>query len=347
MAHTRLLSVVIVARNEEKNIERCIKSILNSTASVSDTEILLVDSSSIDNTVEIASKYPISIIRLPANWQLSPAAGRFTGVNNVSGEFVLIIDGDMELLQGWAHKAISFFQLNEKVAAVVGRHYDVYYAKDGTLTDPTISRNSLGKNSILKESYVYESSIFRRCHLLEVGNFHPFLRAEEEAEISDRLVNKGFELYSLPFDSIKHYSLPRRSLGETLRRIRLHLWIGIGDMVSWCFWRGRFEIIWKRCKIYFLCGLLDILAIMGIFLIIFRNYNTGIYLATLPLLFWFLLVIKKGGVREGTLSFININVIMFFVLSGIFHHIPDIDKYPQDFIWIKKGRINSENSSYK
>ena len=45
------ISAVIMAFNEEKNIERCLKSL----AFVD--EIIVVDNSSLDKTVEIAKKY--------------------------------------------------------------------------------------------------------------------------------------------------------------------------------------------------------------------------------------------------------------------------------------------------
>lgn len=52
------LSVVIITLNEEKNIERCLKSIL----SVAD-EIVVVDSFSTDKTKEICHKYNVKFIQ--------------------------------------------------------------------------------------------------------------------------------------------------------------------------------------------------------------------------------------------------------------------------------------------
>ena len=88
------LSVIIVTKNEERNISRCIKSVLSYTRNIEYVEIILVDSCSTDSTVEIAKQYPIDIIQLGKDWPHSPSAGRFTGVNNTSGKYVLIIDGD-------------------------------------------------------------------------------------------------------------------------------------------------------------------------------------------------------------------------------------------------------------
>jgi glycosyltransferase involved in cell wall biosynthesis len=331
-----ILSVVIVARNEERNIARCIESILANTRIIPETEILLADSASTDKTIEIAGRYPINIVQLCPNWQLSPSAGRFTGVNNVSGEFVMTIDGDMELLAGWVEKAISFLRSNHNVAAVVARHYDVYYLQDGSLSEPCIPRSSSGKTFIQKVPYIFGSSIFRRSYLCEVGNFHPFLRAGEESEVSYRLTQKGYELYFLPYDSIRHYTIPRRSFQETRRRIRKNLWRGMGDMFSWHLRHGRYTVLWQRFKVYFFCIFLFLLSAMGIVLFIFTRQLIGVVFTFMPILFWLSMVIKKRSFFEGTLSFINIVTISWNLIIALFRKVHNIDEYPRDVVWVKR-----------
>ncbi len=55
-------SIVIRAFNEEKHISRLLTGILQQT--VKDTQIILVDSGSTDNTVQIASNYPVEIVQI-------------------------------------------------------------------------------------------------------------------------------------------------------------------------------------------------------------------------------------------------------------------------------------------
>ncbi len=54
------ISVVIITLNEEKNIERCIRSVVD----IAD-EIVVVDSLSTDRTKEICLKYPVKFIEQP------------------------------------------------------------------------------------------------------------------------------------------------------------------------------------------------------------------------------------------------------------------------------------------
>jgi len=50
-----LVSIVITTKNEEKNIENCLKSIVNQT--YKNIEIIVVDNNSSDSTKEISLKY--------------------------------------------------------------------------------------------------------------------------------------------------------------------------------------------------------------------------------------------------------------------------------------------------
>jgi cellulose synthase/poly-beta-1,6-N-acetylglucosamine synthase-like glycosyltransferase len=58
-----LLSIIIKALNEERNIALGIESALAAVDGL-DAEVILADSSSTDRTVEIARQYPIKIVTL-------------------------------------------------------------------------------------------------------------------------------------------------------------------------------------------------------------------------------------------------------------------------------------------
>lgn len=84
------LSVCIIARNEEKNILRCLKSI----ESIAD-EIILVDTGSIDNTITIAKKFNASIIEFPWNNDFSSARNK--ALDNATKDWILYLDCDEAL----------------------------------------------------------------------------------------------------------------------------------------------------------------------------------------------------------------------------------------------------------
>src|SRR5512140_2199186 len=120
------LSIVIIARNEAANIARTIESVLRAAARWPDAEILLVDSASTDGTVEIARRYPISIVRLDPSWFLSVAAGRHIGMLQTHGDLVLHVDGDMQLDPEWVNRSVSYALEHPDVAGVGGYWRNVY-----------------------------------------------------------------------------------------------------------------------------------------------------------------------------------------------------------------------------
>ncbi len=82
------LSSVIIAKNEEKNIQQCIES---QNACI-DEIILLVDETSEDHTFEIASSYP-SVIAKKVNWMGYSQTKQY-GVSLASNNWILWIDAD-------------------------------------------------------------------------------------------------------------------------------------------------------------------------------------------------------------------------------------------------------------
>ena len=87
------LSIVIPTYNGEKYVERCINSILTQ---VSSAEIIIVDDSSVDNTVKILKKNPR--VKVVANLKRKGAAySRNRGIINATGSYILLLDSDVFL----------------------------------------------------------------------------------------------------------------------------------------------------------------------------------------------------------------------------------------------------------
>lgn len=104
------LSIVIISRNEERFIRRSIESVLEASEYIENKEIILVDSASIDGTLEIAQRYPIKIIRIDNSAPLSPAAGRHIGFLYSKGEYIHFQDGDSILDKEWFKNSIPFLE---------------------------------------------------------------------------------------------------------------------------------------------------------------------------------------------------------------------------------------------
>src|SRR3989344_7198804 len=85
------ISVVISAYNEEKMIEECLKSVKNFA-----DEIILVDNTSEDKTVEIAKKYADKVF-IRANDPVMLNRNKNFGFTKASGDWIISLDADERL----------------------------------------------------------------------------------------------------------------------------------------------------------------------------------------------------------------------------------------------------------
>jgi glycosyltransferase involved in cell wall biosynthesis len=92
------LSAVIITKNEEQNIRRCLESVKFAD------EIIVIDSNSTDKTKEIAEKQGAKVFNFP--WQgFGPA--KQEGVNLATGEWILSIDADEEVPADLAKEIVN------------------------------------------------------------------------------------------------------------------------------------------------------------------------------------------------------------------------------------------------
>lgn len=83
------ISAVVITFNEERNIERCLKSLMG----VAD-EVIVVDSFSVDNTAEICGKFGVNFVQHPfADF----AAQKNFGNSLTENKFILSLDADEAL----------------------------------------------------------------------------------------------------------------------------------------------------------------------------------------------------------------------------------------------------------
>lgn len=89
------ISLCMIMRDEEEHLARC----LDSVRDVVD-EIVIVDTGSVDRSVEIAEGYGARILR--EEWRDDFAAPRNTALDAATGDWVLVLDADEELIDGRA-----------------------------------------------------------------------------------------------------------------------------------------------------------------------------------------------------------------------------------------------------
>lgn len=89
-----LVSIIIPTFNEENNIGKCLRSIVE--LNYSKLEIIVSDGGSQDRTIEIAREYADKVIvdkTVPSGW-IGKNWGCYLGYKNASGKYLLFIDAD-------------------------------------------------------------------------------------------------------------------------------------------------------------------------------------------------------------------------------------------------------------
>jgi glycosyltransferase involved in cell wall biosynthesis len=107
------VSFCIPTLNNEDTLDKCLKSIVNQE--YPDTEIVIVDGGSTDNTIEIAKKYTERIYF--DNGPLGSA--RQTSIEHSTGEILALFDSDITVPHSkWLANAVRYFNYSDKISTV-------------------------------------------------------------------------------------------------------------------------------------------------------------------------------------------------------------------------------------
>jgi glycosyltransferase involved in cell wall biosynthesis len=332
------LSVVIIAKNEECNIKRSIESILEATAYLGETEIVLVDSFSTDQTIDIAKNYPIKIIQLDPNFFISPSAGRFIGLKYTSGEFIYFLDGDMHLNNKWFETALPLIENNPKLVGIAGKCHEITFDDNfKNITSEDEDRFNVG-NQIHSVRHLGQSVLYRRSALEKVGGFNPYLSNEEELELGLRLSAAKYELQRIPVPMTIHYTKyysNENPSGVTIRQLKRDWNLGrhtaLGQVLG-LLWKNPFlmeylRLYWKSLlflAVYFI-GILTLVIGSTYFLIWF----------TLFMLFFSLRAIIKKNAYDTTLYILSHSMSAYGFVIGLFKMPPNADVYQPQLKFIK------------
>lgn len=106
-----ILTIGMIVKNESKVICRCLDSVQKLMAKVP-SELIITDTGSTDNTVELASKYTGKITHY--EWNNDFAAARNVAVDMACGEWFMYIDADETLNDELINSIAEFFKGNAR-----------------------------------------------------------------------------------------------------------------------------------------------------------------------------------------------------------------------------------------
>lgn len=226
-AASRVVSVIIIARNEASRIGACIASVLTATERrFPDAQVVVVDSNSQDATATIAATYPVQVFRYRAA-RTTAAAGRWIGFRQVDARYALFLDGDCELVKGWLEIAVDTMEATPTAGVICGARQDAHVTTRGVELQNVGCR--LGG-----------VALYRSTALAQAGSFNPHVIAGEEQELAARIHQCGFSALTTTELMSVHHTKPKASAADLWRRFRTGMQSGPGQVLRTSIGDGLF-----------------------------------------------------------------------------------------------------------
>ena len=209
------ISVVIAVYNGANFLRQCLPALV-ATAD-KNTEIILVDDGSTDDSAEIGTQYGASVITLAK--KSGAANARNSGVRQAAGEIILFIDADVVVQADTIRDLRALFAKNPDHTAIFGS-YDAtpgepdFFSQYRNLMHHFFHQTSGGEADTFWSGF----GAVRRKAFMDVGGFDAEkfeIPSVEDIELGYRLRDKGHRILLVPELQAKH--LKKWSFGSILR----------------------------------------------------------------------------------------------------------------------------------
>lgn len=173
-----LVSIIVATRSEEKVLARCLGLIKGQT--YKNIEIIVVDRDSPDRTKKIAQKYTNKVY----NFGPERSAQRNYGVRKAKGEYVLIIDADMELSKNVVRSCVEKVVSDKQIKAVI-------------IPEESFGEGFWAQCKKLERSFyqgidwIEAARFFNKTIFLKVGGYDESLVSGEDWDLSEKVGEQG------------------------------------------------------------------------------------------------------------------------------------------------------------
>ena len=314
---SKKISIVIIGRNEERGIAKCVAAAREAAAQIGGAEIIYVDSASTDETVAVARSLDVRVVSLDSGRKLCPSLGRHAGTQAADGEFILFLDADTLIYKNFLPVALEYFRQHPELGGVNGRIDDT--DECGILFDGVEDRFE----TVAEVEWLRGPACFyRRAALTAVGSFNPHLLVEEEAELGLRLVRSNWRLSLLPIPMARHtrcyHNQTFAGIFHSLRRDIATGRFGEIFVTAVCAFRQGFglKFCWLRLKTTIFFSAVMLLPIAGYFLLP-ATLHPEILCAAFIIFVFFKVWRKKRSLYQTALFFPAKFLCLINVLGGI------------------------------
>jgi len=224
------LSVVIAAKNEEKNIRACLEAVKWAD------EVVIVDDRSTDRTVEICREYGARIV-------INDAGGSFhknknLGLDNASGEWLLSLDADEVVSPGLKDEIIA--RLSSDLTGLDG----FYLPRDNYFLGKRITGCGWSSDYILR--------LFRKGAAkwpLDIHDVPSLADATRAVRLENPLIHNSYYSLEQYFEKFNRYTT-RLAVEESEKGVR----VGGANFVTFFLLK---PVFWSMRKYFFQKGFMD------------------------------------------------------------------------------------------
>ena len=224
------ISAVVIARNEERTVERCLRAAL--AQSVRLREVIVVDGNSTDRTAEMVESAArgdsrVTLVREDADAaHRGPAAARNLGAWLASGDLLLFLNADVTVGPDYVQQLLTQMEAegldaaaglrwNERVPLIAGL-MNVHYALNYNAAPATLSQPAFLSGDAL---------LVRRSAFEAVGGYDVTMPAGEDADLGYRMRAAGLRMAYRPDAVVWHDGRHYRSVTGWVRQMA---WYGRG-----------------------------------------------------------------------------------------------------------------------
>lgn len=202
-------SFIVINRNNEKYIEKCLSSI-EKIKHIS-KEIILVDDFSTDNSLSVITTKPTTIINLSSNEGIANA--RKEGLRVSRGKYAVFIDSDIELTSFVPQDIVGVFSSSKKIIGIVGKYespsskkYNWNAVLDARRRDIQL-KDSTGFQFDTKRYTTFSGGfcVYKKMRLFKLGGKGEIGLAAEDLFQQIELLHRGYQFYYLPSFSGSHH----------------------------------------------------------------------------------------------------------------------------------------------
>ncbi len=211
-----LVSVIIPNLNGREMLRTCLSSLFQLSFPRDQFEIVVVDNGSVDGSQELAKQLNVRLVSLGRNEGFASAVN--FGVREAKGEFVALINNDVEVSSGWLTELLAVLLREGDVVAATGKllfkdNSELVNDLGGVLLlNGAGFHRGLGTRDIcwLKGSYVGAPSgaacLMRRSAFLAVdGLDNAYFAYFEDVDLGWRLWQRGFKIAFCP-SAVAHHA---------------------------------------------------------------------------------------------------------------------------------------------